>query len=144
MGSVISNLPERLICCFQPPDLRNSLEFLQCIWQIHLKTKWMVTVIPYGATLDIFQRWFQSFSETFNINMQRPIKQFYFTKEREWIKVAHKSQLSAPPRPCLGSLCSLCPPLLLCLWEVLTLSLARQLPSLSNSPTVSLKIRNTK
>lgn len=35
----------------------------------------MVTVPPYGAALNIFQRQFQSFIETFNINMQRPIKQ---------------------------------------------------------------------
>lgn len=33
MGSVIIILEERLVCCFQPPDLRNSLEFLHCVWQ---------------------------------------------------------------------------------------------------------------
>ena len=50
----------------------------------------MVSVIPYGATLDIFQRWFQPFTETFSINMQTQIKKFYFMKKREWIKVSHK------------------------------------------------------
>jgi len=58
--------------------------------EIHLGNKWMVSVIPYGATLDIFQRWFQPFTETFSINMQTQIKKFYFMKKREWIKVSHK------------------------------------------------------
>lgn len=33
MGSVISTLEERLVCSFQPPDLRISVEFLHCVWQ---------------------------------------------------------------------------------------------------------------
>ena len=140
MGSVISNLPERLICCFQPPDLRNSLEFLQCVWQRSTFKKQMdgycnsIWCCPgyLSKTISILYRNFQyKYAENY--------KAVLFHEGKGVNKGCSQLMVIWLHQPCLGSLCSLHPPLLPCVWEVLTLSLARQLPSVSISHRVSLK-----
>lgn len=137
MGSVISNLPERLICCFQPPDLRNFLEFLQCVWQDgYCDSVWCYPGYL-SETLSILYRNFQQkHAET--------CKAVLFHEGKRVNKGCSQIMVIWLPWARLGNLCSLHPPFLPHLWEVLTPSLARQHSSLSISPLVSLRIRNMK
>lgn len=122
MVAVISNRPEKLIFCFQPSDIRNSL-IPEDFSNVFLREKSIkrkkkkrkkIFVIPYGAISGYLSKTVWMLYRNFQYKYAETYKAVLFHEGKGVSKGSLKLMVIQLPWLCAGSLCSPQPFLLQC------------------------------